>query len=141
MEIAYDAEHGLEPSYTRDGDAGMDLKADNNYTIPGLGHVLVGTSLALAMPSDVVALIHPRSGLALKHGITVLNTPGTIDSNYRGKIGVILYNTTTVPFEVHYGDRIAQLVFQKVIHPTLVPVEALDETERGSQGFGSSGIA
>jgi dUTP pyrophosphatase len=134
------AEPHLMPAYAHDGDAGMDLKADDQYWIEPGQRALIGTSVHLSMPKDVVALVHPRSGLALKHGITVLNTPGTIDSNYRGEIGVILYNSSQEAFEVEEGDRIAQLVFQNVLHPTLTPVESLDATDRGADGFGSTGV-
>lgn len=134
------ADPDLMPAYAHEGDAGMDLKADGYYVIPSMTHKLVKTSVKLAMPQNVVALVHPRSGLALNQGITVLNTPGTIDSNYRGEIGVILYNTSRFTFQVDRGDRIAQLVFQNVLQPTLVPVESLDETDRGVGGFGSTGV-
>jgi len=140
MKINIIADKDLTPTYAHPGDAGMDLKADGEYKIPAKGRLLVKTSVKLAMPSNVVALVHPRSGLALKNGITVLNTPGTIDSNYRGEIGVILYNTTNIPFTVNRGDRIAQLVFQNVLQVQLQPVETLDETGRGENGFGSTGV-
>jgi dUTP pyrophosphatase len=94
----------------------------------------------LEIPTGMVALVHPRSGLALKHGITVLNTPGTIDSGYRGEIGVILYNSSYETFNVKKGDRIAQLVFQRFETVEFIPVEELDNTDRGEGGFGHSGI-
>lgn len=130
----------LIPSYAHEGDAGMDLKSAERLTIKAGDRALIKTSVHLAMPKDLVALVHPRSGLALKFGITVLNTPGTIDSNYRGEIGVILFNTSNEDFYIERGDRIAQLVFQNVVHPALKTVDTLDETDRGSGGFGSTGV-
>ena len=141
MDVQIVSDPDLVPAYAIDGDAGMDLRA-SEYKVVSPGHrTLIPTSVHLAMPKDVVALVHPRSGLALKHGITVLNTPGTIDSNYRGEIGVILYNSSDKPFIVYRGDRIAQLVFQHVLHPTLIPTTTLEETDRGTGGFGSTGKA
>lgn len=139
-EIKIVADDDLIPSYALDGDAGMDLKASDECFIAPYERCFVGTSVKLEMPKNVVALVHPRSGLALKRGITVLNAPGTIDSNYRGEIGVILHNTSDEPFYVERGDRIAQLVFQEVAHPVLVRVESLDESNRGDGGFGSTGV-
>lgn len=140
MHINIKSAPDLMPQYAHKGDAGLDLKSDVTTVVPAMGRVLVPTSVHLSMPEDVVALVHPRSGLALKSGITVLNTPGTIDSNYRGEIGVILYNTTQKDFLVTRGDRIAQLVFQHVLQATLTPAETLDGTERGTDGFGSTGV-
>ncbi len=97
------------------------------------------TGVSIALPQGYVGLVHPRSGLAAKHGITVLNTPGTIDAGYRGEIMVILFNSSEVDFEVAVGDRIAQLVIQTVEAAKFIAVERLPETERGETGFGSSG--
>jgi dUTP pyrophosphatase len=127
------------PKYALVGDAGMDLRAAETVLIGPGERALVPTGIKLALPEDVVALVHPRSGLALKHGVTVLNAPGTIDSNYRGEIAVILHNTSTDWFDVDRGDRIAQLVFQKVLIVELEHVNELSDSVRGSGGFGSTG--
>lgn len=131
---------GSIPAYARDGDAGADLTASESATVPAQGRVLVKTGIKIAIPYGYVGLIHPRSGLALKSGITVLNTPGTIDSGYRGEVGVVLYNSTDVDFEVSPGDRIAQLVVQKVETAEFEVVDALTESDRGEGGFGSTGV-
>lgn len=130
----------LVPVYANIGDAGADLVSNEDAAVPARGRILVKTGLKLALPIGYVGLVHPRSGLALKHGITVLNTPGTIDSGYRGEVGVILYNSTDVDFEVKAGDRIAQLVIQKYETGAFSIVDSLDETSRGEGGFGSTGI-
>ena len=127
------------PTYANWNDAGMDLYASHDIIIRPQERVLVGTGLKLAIPAGIVGLIHPRSGLALNQGLTVLNTPGTIDPGYRGEIKVLLFNTTRMWQRVNKGDRIAQIVFQQYIKANLVQVESLDETERGSGGFGSTG--
>lgn len=130
------------PTYAREDDAGMDLRASEEATLPVGGHALVGTGIALAIPKGFVGLVHPRSGLAAKHGVTVLNAPGTIDSGYRGEVKVILLNTGGEVFTVNKGDRIAQLVVQQVERLSIWVVDALDgETERGVGGFGSTGIS
>lgn len=105
---------------------------------PG-GRALIPTGLKIALPAGYEAQVRPRSGLALKHGITVLNTPGTIDSDYRGDVGVILMNHGTEPFVVEQGDRIAQLVINEIIQGVFVEVDVLTETERGAGGFGHTG--
>lgn len=128
------------PIYAREGDAGADLVANEAATIPAKGRALVKTGIKIAIPAGYVGLVHPRSGLALKSGITVLNTPGTIDAGYRGEIGVILFNTTSEDFDVAAGDRIAQLVIQQVSTASFEVVESLDETTRGAGGFGSTGV-
>ena len=130
------------PTYAHEEDAGMDLRASEEATLPAGGRALVSTGLAIALPHGYVGLIHPRSGLAAKNGVTVLNAPGTIDAGYRGEVKVILLNTSDDAFHIALGDRIAQLVIQKVEHPDIEVVESLDEdTERGAGGFGSTGIA
>jgi len=125
------------------GDAGLDLAARHPTTIaPGGGRALVPTGLAVAIPEGFAGLIMPRSGLALRHGVTVLNAPGLIDSGYRGELSVLLCNTDPVStFEVRRGDRIAQLVVQRVELATLVPVDDLGASERGFQGWGHSGVS
>ena len=146
------------PKYAHKGDAGFDLRANveeiendnylfnaikfNTTTIilnPG-GRVLIPTGLYMAIPEGYELQIRPRSGLALKYGITVVNTPGTIDAVYRGNIGVILKNDGTEPFIIEQGDRIAQGVLNKVEEANLIEVDSLDETDRSDSGYGKSGV-
>ena len=131
---------GLElPAYATDGAAGMDvLSAEDVTLVPGDRHA-VATGLALAIPHGFEIQVRPRSGLALKFGITVPNTPGTIDSDYRGELKVILINHGHDAFEVRRGDRVAQLVLAPVTRATWLKVEELDQTLRGEGGFGSTG--
>ena len=133
---------GLElPAYATAGAAGMDVLSAEDVTIaPGARHA-VATGLAMAIPAGFEVQVRPRSGLALKHGITVPNTPGTIDSDYRGEVKVILINLSSEPFEVRRGDRVAQLVLAPVTRASWMPVDELDETARGAGGFGSTGVA
>lgn len=127
------------PAYATDGAAGMDVVAAEDLTLaPGARHA-VATGFAMAIPVGYEVQVRPRSGLALKHGITCLNTPGTIDSDYRGEVKVILANLGDAPFEVKRGERIAQLVPAPVQYATLDLVDDLDATARGSGGFGSTG--
>lgn len=128
------------PRYARPGDAGADLVASESVTLPAGDRALVGTGVSIALPDGYVALVHPRSGLALKHGITVLNTPGTVDAGYRGEIKVILFNTSREEFRVEAGDRIAQLVIQRVERAEFIEVEHLPGSDRGEHGFGSTGV-
>jgi dUTP pyrophosphatase len=131
---------GLElPQYATDGAAGMDVLAAEDVTLaPGARHA-VATGLALAIPPGYEIQVRPRSGLALKHGITVPNTPGTIDSDYRGELKVILINHGIAPFDIRRGDRVAQLVLAPVVRASWLKVDELDETQRGQGGFGSTG--
>jgi dUTP pyrophosphatase len=131
------------PRRSHPGDAGLDLRAAHDAVIPPRGgRVTVATGLALALPDGYVALVHPRSGLAARHGVTVLNAPGTVDAGYRGEIRVTLLNTDpTEPFALRRGDRIAQLVFQRFASARLVEVERLPGSTRGEGGFGSTGLA
>lgn len=131
---------GLElPVYATEGAAGMDVLAAEDVTLaPGARHA-VATGLAVAIPSGFELQVRPRSGLALKHGISVPNAPGTIDSDYRGEVKVILINHGAEPFEVLRGDRIAQLVLAPVTRASWLKVDELDETARGEGGFGSTG--
>lgn len=127
------------PAYATPGAAGMDVVAAEDVTLaPGARHA-VATGFSLAIPEGYEIQVRPRSGLALKHGITVPNTPGTIDSDYRGEVKVILINHGAEPFPVHRGDRIAQLVLAPVTLALWQEVAELDQTERGSGGFGSTG--
>ena len=131
---------GLDlPAYATDGAAGMDVVSAEDVTIPPGGRHAVATGLALAIPPGYEIQVRPRSGLALKHGITVPNTPGTIDSDYRGELKVILINHGETPFEILRGDRVAQLVVAPVTRGTWLEVDELDETARGAGGFGSTG--
>ena len=129
------------PSYTNPGDEGSDLRSRVDFALAPGERALVPTGIAIALPEGYVGLVHPRSGLATKHGITIVNAPGTVDSGYRGELMVTLLNTDRAKsFQIKRGDRIAQLVIQRYEHANFVVVENLDETERGSQGFGSSGL-
>lgn len=129
------------PEYKTSGSAGMDLVAvlDADITLKPLERSLVKTGLFIALPEGFEAQVRPRSGMALKQGITVLNTPGTIDADYRGEIGVILVNLSNEAVSIAPGERIAQLVIAKHEQAIWVDVEALDETTRGTGGFGSTG--
>ena len=131
----------VAPAYARDGDAGADLVAAESVILAsGGGRALVPTGVAIAIPEGFAGFVQPRSGLALRHGVTCLNTPGLIDSGYRGEIKVLLVNTDPVqPFEVTEGARIAQLVIQKVEQCCFTEVVELPESERGESGFGSTG--
>jgi dUTP pyrophosphatase len=127
------------PIYATDGAAGLDVVAAEDLTLePGQRHA-VATGFAIAIPPGYEVQVRPRSGLALKHGITCLNTPGTIDEDYRGEVKVILANLGSDPFEVRRGERIAQLVPAPVLKAAFREVEALSETSRGAGGFGSTG--
>ncbi|MCM3687278.1 dUTP diphosphatase [Kocuria rosea] len=130
------------PVYAKPGDAGADLRSRVDVTLAPGARALVPTGVALALPVGYAGFVHPRSGLAARHGITVVNAPGTVDSGYRGEIMVTLLNTDTAEaFEVRRGDRIAQLVVQRVEQAVFEVVEALPPSERGGSGFGSSGTA
>ncbi len=135
------------PSYETDGAAGVDLRANFDFqhrntgvTLDGGERVLIPTGVSLALPEGYEAQIRPRSGLALKHGITVLNSPGTIDSDYRGPIGIILFNSSRTAFHIDHGERIAQMVIAPVVHADFSLSTSLDETQRGQGGFGSTGV-
>ena len=130
------------PEYQSQAAAGMDLLAciDDDIIIRPLERVLIPTGLSLEMPEDCQAEVRPRSGLALRHGLTLLNTPCTIDADYRGEVGVLLINLGSEPFCVSRGMRIAQMVFTRYIRAELQPVTLLADSERGAGGFGHSGI-
>ena len=141
VEIINKSKHQL-PSYATPLSAGMDLRAnlDEPIVLEPMQRALVPTGLFIALPEGYEAQVRPRSGLALKHGVTVLNTPGTIDADYRGEVGVILINLGQEDFIINDGERIAQMVIARYEQAGLLAVEVLDETERGSGGFGHSGV-
>src|SRR3954466_14795849 len=128
------------PSYAHPGDAGADLHSAVEVTLQPGERALVPTGIALALPEGYVALVHPRSGLAARHGISIVNAPGTIDAGYRGEVRVCLVNTDTrEPFTVRRGDRIAQLVIQRFESASFVEADDLPESARGTGGYGSTG--
>ena len=129
------------PEYMTSGAAGMDLKAavDEKVVVPPMGRALIPTGIALSLPPGVEGQVRPRSGLAIRHGVTCLNSPGTIDADYRGEIMVILANFGEAPFCVRRGDRIAQIVFSPVLSARLAVSTGLDATARGAGGFGHTG--
>ena len=127
-------------AYAHPADASMHVRFVEEVTLVPGARALVRTGLVLELPPDAEAQVRPRSGLALKHGVTVLNTPGTIDAGYRGEVGVILINLGTEPFVVEKGMKIAQLVVAPVAQAEIVEVSAVDATDRGAGGFGSTGV-
>ena len=128
------------PAYAHPGDAGADLRAAEEVVLPPGGRATVGTGVAVAVPEGHAAFVHPRSGLAARHGITLVNAPGTVDAGYRGEVRVVLLNTDpAAPFTVRRGDRIAQLVVQPVTRVRFVEVGELPASPRGEGGFGSTG--
>lgn len=128
------------PSYAYSGDAGLDLRANEDVTLQPYERRLVSTGLAIAIPEGFAGFLQPRSGMALKRGLSLANTPGLIDAHYRGELKVIAVNLDAhEPIHIERGERIAQLVIQKVPVVNLVEVDELDETDRGAGGFGSSG--
>lgn len=143
LPISLDPEgEGLDlPAYATEGSAGMDLRAavQEDLTIAPGGRALVPTGMRIAVPPGYEAQVRPRSGLALRHGITLLNTPGTIDADYRGPVGVIMANLGAEPFVIRRGDRIAQLVITPVVRAALEVVPELPDTARGEGGFGHTG--
>lgn len=130
------------PTYAYAGDAGLDLRSSEDVTLAPFERRLISTGLAVAIPEGYAGFVQPRSGLALKQGLSMANTPGLIDAHYRGELKICAINLDPQKsIEVHRGDRIAQLVIQKVPVVNLVEVDELDETDRGEGGFGSSGVA
>lgn len=128
------------PVYAHPGDAGADLVATEAVDLAPGARATVGTGVSIALPEGFAAFVVPRSGLASKHGITIVNSPGTVDAGYRGEIRVTLLNTdSTVPYSVAVGDRIAQLIISPVVRAQFIPVDALPESVRGTAGFGSTG--
>ena len=140
IRIINDSHHPL-PTYATTQSAGMDLRAnlDSPIELQPMQRALIPTGLRIALPPGYEAQVRPRTGLALQHGITVLNTPGTIDADYRGEIGIILINLGSQPYTITDGERIAQMVIARCEQPQLIPVTTLDTTERGQGGFGHSG--
>jgi dUTP pyrophosphatase len=132
-------DNAVIPKYAKPGDAGVDLCSTENYTLKPGERCLVSTGIKIALPKGHEAQVRPRSGLALKHGISIVNTPGTVDSDYRGEIGVIAINLGQEEFKIEPGMRIAQMIINKVEHAVFEEVDSLDETERGEGGFGHSG--
>ena len=128
------------PTYAHPGDAGMDVRSIETVTLRPGDRALVRTGLVFQLPPDAEAQVRPRSGLALRHGVTVLNAPGTIDAGYRGEVGVILVNLGTEPFTVEKGMKVAQVVVAPVARAEIVEVAETDVTERGADGFGSTGV-
>ena len=141
VEIINKSKH-LVPHYETSASAGMDLRANINepITLKPVERAIIKTGLFIALPVGYEAQVRPRSGLAAKNGITVLNAPGTIDADYRGEIGVILVNLSNEDFIINDGERIAQMVIAQYKQATWAEVEILDETERGAGGFGSTGV-
>lgn len=129
------------PSYAHEGDAGLDLFAAESVILAPFERALVRTGLAIALPAGYAGFVQPRSGLALRSGLSFVNTPGLIDSHYRGEIKLIAINLdATVPLRIERGDKVAQLVIQRVERAQLTEVPSLDATERGERGFGSTGV-
>ena len=128
------------PAYARAGDAGLDLHAAHDVTLQPTDRGLVGTGLAVAIPAGYAGLVLPRSGLALAQGVTVLNAPGLVDAGYRGELKVLLVNHGEKPVTLRRGERVAQLVVQRVERVELVEVSELPASERGADGFGSTGV-
>ncbi len=134
--------HHQLPAYATPLSAGMDLRAnlDAPIVVEPLGRALVPTGLFIALPEGYEAQVRPRSGLALKHGLTVLNAPGTIDADYRGEVCVILVNLSNEPFTINDGERVAQMVVARHERVEWLPTDVLDDTERGAGGFGHTGV-
>lgn len=128
------------PRYATVGDAGADITTTETFTLEPGEYKAIGTGVAIALPDGYAAFVHPRSGLAAKHGISIVNSPGTVDSGYRGEVKVILINHSDTGITFPAGERIAQLVVQRYEHVEWAEVESLDETERGTNGFGSTGM-
>lgn len=128
------------PAYAHPSDAGMDVRSVDDVEIAPGARALVHTGLVMNLPPGYEAQVRPRSGLALKYGVTVLNAPGTIDAGYRGEVGVVLANFGNAPFEVRKGDRIAQIVVAPVTRAEVAESAEVDETDRGGGGFGSTGV-
>ncbi|MFZ4117157.1 MAG: dUTP diphosphatase [Rhodoluna sp.] len=140
FEVLIKCEPELMPTMGNLGDAGYDLRSADSATVPARSRTTINTGVAIALPTGYVALVHPRSGLAAKHGITVLNAPGTVDAGYRGEILITLVNHSDVDFDIAKGDRVAQILFQKFESASFVQVIELPGSQRGNAGFGSTGV-
>ncbi|MBW2974912.1 dUTP diphosphatase [Candidatus Woesearchaeota archaeon] len=132
-------ENAVIPKYAHKGDAGVDLYSAEDYLLKPGERILVSTGIKMAIPQGYEAQVRPKSGLALKHGVTVCNTPGTVDSSYRGEVGCIMINLGNEDFKIEKGKKIAQIIFNKVEEAEFEEVDELDETTRGEGGFGSTG--
>jgi dUTP pyrophosphatase len=132
--------HAITPQYANPGDAGMDLFSAEDYLIKSGERCLISTGIQTEFPTGYELQIRPRSGLALKHGISIVNTPGTVDAGYRGEIGIILINHGKEEFKINQGDKIAQAVLNKIEIATIEESDNLSDTQRGTGGFGSTGI-
>jgi len=139
MKIKKCCDHAIVPRYAHEDDAGLDLCAACDMTIPAGEWARVPTGIAIELPQGTEAQVRPRSGLAAKYGVTMLNSPGTIDAGYRGEVCVLMINHGKAPFEIHTGDRIAQLVIAQYVHAELEVCDELSDTQRGTGGFGSTG--
>ena len=133
------AEPGFEPTYAHAGDAGADLRSTESLVLAAGERKTVGTGVKIALPDGYAGFVHPRSGLAAKFGITIVNAPGTVDAGYRGELRVTLLNTGSDPFEISRGDRVAQLVIQRIEKAQFIQVTELPDSFRGEAGFGSTG--
>ena len=140
FEVLINCEPELMPTIGNPGDAGYDLRSADNAVVPARSRQTINTGVSIALPAGYVALVHPRSGLAAKHGITVLNAPGTVDAGYRGQILITMVNHSDEDFQITRGDRIAQMLFQKFESARFISVEELPGSQRGSAGFGSTGV-
>ena len=140
IEVLITCEPDLMPVMGNPGDAGYDLRSADYGLIPARGRQTINTGVSIALPAGYVALVHPRSGLAAKHGITVLNAPGTVDAGYRGQILITMINHSDEDFRISRGDRVAQILFQKFEQVRFVSVTELPGSQRGTAGFGSTGI-
>jgi dUTP pyrophosphatase len=140
FEVLIKCDQELMPTIGNPGDAGYDLRSSEEATVSARSRTTINTGVAIALPAGYVALVHPRSGLAAKHGITVLNAPGTVDAGYRGEILITLVNHSDEDFHITKGDRVAQILFQKFESARFVPVTELPGSQRGSSGFGSTGV-
>jgi len=140
FELLIKCDPDLMPTIGNPGDAGYDLRSAGEATVAARSRTTINTGVSIALPAGLVALVHPRSGLAAKHGITVLNAPGTVDAGYRGEILITLVNHSDEDFQIARGDRVAQIVFQKFESATFVQVSELLGSHRGNAGFGSTGV-
>ena len=140
IEVLITCEPDLMPTMGNPGDAGYDLRTAEDGLIPARSRHTINTGVAIALPAGYVALVHPRSGLAAKHGITVLNAPGTVDAGYRGQILITLVNHSDDDFKIVKGDRVAQMLVQKFELARFVQVTELPGSQRGTAGFGSTGV-